>query len=396
MRRNNGGLGSSVTQRLGGLLLAAALGACGDGTAPGTGLTALVLIPVDSGYDFSVFVTAPPGDPNRLLVVERGGRILLRKNGVRQDSAFLNLSAFTDPSTGEYGVYSIAFHPQYATNRRLFAYYADLNGNSQLAEFQADASFNYADPASWKPILGQVQLSGSVHYGGQIAFGPDGQLYLGLGDGSEPDVMLLTAQDSTSLLGKILRLDVDGGTPYAVPPDNPYVGRAGWLGEIWQLGLRNPWRWSFDRGTGDLWIADVGEDLWEELDFLPAPVAGGNNFGWPFREGNHCFYPPVGCDSTGVVGPVLEYPHSPACSVTGGYVYRGRKYPDLRGTYFYGDYCSGFVRAIRLVGGQPVTPYTPLSPPLTNDNIVSFGEDADGEVYAVMASGRIYRIGLAG
>jgi glucose/arabinose dehydrogenase len=377
------------------VLLAVVLGACGDSTSPGTGLSALALIPVDSNYDFSIFVTAPPGDRDRLLVLERGGRILLRKNGVRQDSAFLNLSALTDPSAGEFGVYSIAFHPQYATNRRLFAYYADLNGHSQLAEFQADASLDHADPTSRKPILSQVQDPASVHYGGLITFGPDGKLYLGLGDGSPPDSVLLNSQDSTSLLGKILRLDVDGGTPYVVPADNPYVGRPGWRGEIWQRGLRNPWRWSFDHGTGDLWIGDVGEDLWEELDFLPGPVAGGKNFGWPRLEGTHCFFPAVGCDSTGVTLPVLEYPHQPACSLTGGYVYRGQKYPDLRGTYFYGDYCSGFVRAIRLVGGTPIPAYTPLSPPLTNDNVVSFGEDADYEVYVVMASGRIYRIGLA-
>jgi glucose/arabinose dehydrogenase len=396
VRQNNDGLGGLTGRRLGTLLLAVGLAACGDSTSPGNGLTGLTLVPVDSGYDFSVFVTAPPGDPNRLLVVERGGRILLRKNGVRQDSAFLNLSALTNPSTGEYGLYSIAFHPQYASNRRLFAYYADLNGHSQLAEFQADATFDHADPSSWKPILNQVQDPASVHYGGLTTFGPDGRLYWGLGDGSPPDSVLPNAQDSTSLLGKILRLDIDGGTPYALPPDNPFIGRAGWRGEIWQLGLRNPWRWSFDRGTGDLWIGDVGEDLWEEVDFLPGPVAGGSNFGWPVLEGTHCFFPAVGCNSTGLTLPVLEYPHQPACSVTGGYVYRGRKYPELRGTYFYGDYCTGFVRAIRLVAGTPTPVYTPLSPPLTNDNVVSFGEDAEGEVYVVMASGRIYRIGLAG
>jgi glucose/arabinose dehydrogenase len=207
--------------------------------------------------------------------------------------------------------------------------------------------------------------------------------------------VLPTAQDSGSLLGKILRLNVDGTPPYEIPADNPYVSRAGWKGEIWQLGLRNPWRWSFDRGTGDLWIADVGEDLWEEVDWLPGPAVGGNNFGWPFVEGRHCFSPAVGCDSTGLVPPVLEYTHNPACAIAGGYVYRGRKYPDLHGTYFYGDYCSGFIRGVRLSGGALIPAFTPLSPPLTNDNIVSFGEDADGEVYVIMASGRIYRIALA-
>ncbi len=379
------------------LLLTALMAAgCSDSTTPHNEFPALALVPVDSGFDFSVFVTAPPGDPSRLLVVERGGRILLRKNGVRQDSAFLNLTALTNPATGEYGVYSLAFHPNYASNHRLFVYYADLNGNSQLSEYQADASFDHALPASGTPILNQVQDSNSVLYGGLVTFGPDGKLYLGLGDGSPTDSVLPTAQDSGSLLGKILRLDVDGSPPYAVPPDNPYVSRPGWRPEIWQLGVRNPWRWSFDRGNGDLWIGDVGEDLWEEIDYRPAPVVGGNNFGWPFMEASHCFSPAVGCPTAGLVMPVLEYHHDPACAVTGGYVYRGRKYPDLRGTYFYGDYCTGFVRSVRLAGGAVIPAYTPLSPPLTNDNVVSFGQDADGEVYAVMASGRVYRIALAG
>lgn len=374
----------------------AALAGCGDATAPRSPVRALALVPVDSGFDFSVFVTSPPGDAHRLLVVERGGRILLRKDGVRQDSAFLNLSGLTNPSTGEYGVYSIAFHPDYATNHRLFVYYADLSGTSQLAEFRADAGFDHADPASLTPILSQNQDPETVLYGGLVTFGQDGKLYLGLGDGSPTDSVEYTAQDSTSLLGKLLRLDVDGAAPYTVPPDNPYVQRAGWRGEIWQLGLRNPWRWSFDRGTGDLWIADVGEDLWEEIDRVPAPVTGGNNFGWPYLEATHCFAPSSGCQTAGLMPPILEYRHTPACAITGGYVYRGRKYPDLRGTYLYGDYCGGFVRSLRLTGGIPFEAYTPLSPPLINDNVVSFGEDAEGEVYVVMASGRVYRIALAG
>ncbi len=386
--------GSPAARRLGLAGIAVLLAACGDSTAPLSPISALALVPVDSGFDFSVFVASPPGDPSRLMIVERGGRILLRKNGVRQDSAFLNLTSLTNPSTGEYGVYSIAFHPNYATNRRLFVYYADLNGDSQLAEFQADASFDHAIPSSRTTILSQTQDSESVLYGGLITFGPDGKLYLGLGDGSPTDSVLFTAQDSASLLGKILRLDVDGAAPYTIPADNPYVGRPGWRGEIWQLGLRNPWRWSFDRTTGELWIGDVGEDLWEEIDYLPNPVVGGNNFGWPFVEGNHCFSPAVGCVTAGLVAPVIEYPHGPSCAVSGGYVYRGKKYPDLRGTYLYGDYCTGFIRSVRIVAGTPVPAYTPLSPPLTNDNIVSFGEDADGEVYAVMASGRVYRIAL--
>jgi glucose/arabinose dehydrogenase len=376
-------------------LLAGLAAGCGDSTSPKGAADALTLVPVDSGYDFSVFVTAPPGDRHRLLIVERGGRIRIRKDGVLLDSAFLNLTGLTNPSTGEYGVYSVAFHPDYASNRRVFVYYADLNGDSQLAEYQADASFDHADPTSRHTILSQPQDPSTVLYGGLVSFGPDGKLYLGLGDGSPVTAVWDRAQDSTSLLGKILRLDVDGAQPYAIPPDNPYVGRPGWRGEIWQLGLRNPWRWSFDRATGDLWIGDVGEDLWEEIDQLPAPVVGGNNFGWPVEEGTHCYPPASGCLAAGLVPPVLEYPHSPACAVAGGYVYRGKAYPSLRGTYFYGDYCGGWIRSFRLETGTPVPAYPALASPLVNDNVVSFGEDADGEIYVVMASGRIYRIALA-
>jgi glucose/arabinose dehydrogenase len=383
----------AVRRTIPALTVIAALAACGDssGPAPADGLG---LVPVDSGYDFSVFVTAPPGDRSRLLIVERGGRIRLRKNGVRQDSAFLNLTSLTSPLTGEYGVYGLAFHPDYATNRRLFVYYANLNGDSQLSEYLADPGFDHADPASAQPVLIQTQDPGTVLYGGTVAFGPDDKLYLGLGDGHPTGSVAPTAQDSGSLLGKLLRLDVDGAAPYTIPPDNPYVGRPGWREEIWQLGFRNPWRWSFDRVTGDLWIGDVGEDVWEELDYLPGPVIGGNNFGWPFLEGNQCFSPPVGCDNTGLIPPVLEYSHGPSCAIAGGYVYRGRRYPALRGTYVYGDFCSGFIRAVRLVGAQLVQAYTPLSPPLVNDNVVSFGEDADGEIHVAMGSGRIYRLVL--
>jgi glucose/arabinose dehydrogenase len=187
-------------------------------------------------------------------------------------------------------------------------------------------------------------------------------------------------------------VDVDAGAPYAIPPDNPYVGHPGWRPEIWQLGVRNPWRWSFDRKTGDFWFGDVGEAEWEEIDFLPGPVSGGNNFGWPLTEGTHCYQPFLNCPTAGLVLPVWEYPHSPACAVMGGYVYRGKAFPELAGTYFYGDYCGGWIRTLQRSGAALIEPYPALASPLINDNPVSFGEDAAGEVYAVMASGRIYRI----
>jgi len=376
-------------------LLALVLAACHDASAPvvsGNGGPPPALVPVDSGFDFSVFVTAPPGDTSRLLVVERGGRILLRKHGIRQDSAFLNLTGLTDSSTGEYGVYSIAFHPQYATNRFVYVYYVDHSGATQVSRFTADPGLDHAAPATEHSILHVPQSVAAVLYGGLVTFGPDGKLYIAIGDGdADVDTAETSrAQDSASLLGKLLRVDVDAGAPYGVPADNPFVGRAGWRTEIWQLGLRNPWRWSFDRQTGDLWIGDVGQHVWEEIDHRAAGAPAGRNFGWPLMEGDACYR--TVCDTTGLVKPVLEYAHNPACAVTGGYVYRGRAYPDLDVVYLYGDYCGGWVRGFRLVGGVPVEAFTPLASPLVNDNVVSFGEDASGEVYVVMASGRIYRV----
>lgn len=371
--------------------LVPALG-CRDAAAPVvTGHGGPSLAPVDSGYDFSVFVASPPGDTSRLFVVERGGRILIRKHGVRQDSAFLNLTAKTG-GAAEYGVYSIAFHPQYRTNRYVYVYYVSNAGATQVSRFTADSSFDHASILSEHSILTVPQAPDAVLYGGLIAFGTDGKLYIAIGDGdADVDTAETSlAQDSTALLGKLLRVDVDAADPYGIPGDNPYVARAGWRHEIWQLGLRNPWRWSFDRLTGDLWIGDVGQHVWEEIDYLPAGSKPGNNFGWPLMEGDACYR--AGCDTAGLVPPVFEYPHDPACAVTGGYVYRGHAYPELDGVYLYGDYCAGWVRGFRLVNGKPVEAFTPMAPPLINDNVVSFGEDAAGEVYVVMASGRIYRI----
>lgn len=366
--------------------------ACRESAAPViVGPGGPYLAPVDSGYDFSLFVASPPGDTSRLFVVERGGRILIRKHGVKQDSAFLNLTALTGGAS-EYGVYSIAFHPNYAVNRYVYVYYVTNAGASQVSRFTADPSFDHASLASEHSILNVSQAADAVLYGGLITFGSDGKLYIAIGDGdADVDTAETSqAQDSTTLRGKLLRVDVDAGDPYGIPPDNPYVARAGWRAEIWQLGLRNPWRWSFDRQTGDLWIGDVGQHVWEEIDYLPGNAKPGNNFGWPFMEGDACYR--TGCDPTGLVLPVFEYPHDPACAVTGGYVYRGAAYPELDGVYLYGDYCSGWVRGFKLVSGKPVVAFTPLAPPLINDNVVSFGEDAAGEVYVVMASGRLYQI----
>ena len=374
--------------------IAALAAGCGTEENPPPAAT-LRLAPVDSGYDFSIFVASPPGDRERLLVVERGGAIHLRKNRVRQATPFLDLTSRTGGAS-EYGVYSLAFHPQYAMNRQLYVYYVANDGSSQVSRFTADPSGDAADATSELTILTQPEPAGAVLYGGRIGFGPDGMLYLALGDGVPGAGPASEAQDSGSFMGKMLRIDVDAATPYAVPPDNPYVARPGWRPEIWQLGFRNPWRWSFDRETGDLYVGDVGEDLLEELNVLEAPIEGGNNFGWPFMEGDGCFEPASGCETAGLVTPLVQYPHAgDACSVTGGQVYRGRDFPALRGTYLYSDFCGGWIRSFRLEGGAAAEAYPELPAPLAGgltDNAVSFGEDADGEVYVVYASGRIYRI----
>jgi len=372
--------------------MVALLVACGEEAGPSAPPADLTLQAVDSGYDFPIQVLAPPGDTSRLLVLERPGRVVLIKNGVRQDSAYVNLTALTGvPGVArEYGVLGIAFHPQYASNRRLFAYLIDQNEDTRLVELSAEANLDHASPAPVQTILQFSQPSYAIHYGGTVAFGKDGYLYLAPGDGETGAVPSSPAQDSTSLLGKMLRIDVDGGVPYAIPPGNPFVGRPGWRGEIYHVGLRNPYRWSVDRQTGDFWIGDVGEDRWEEVDAAPASAAG-LNFGWPYREGNACWRPTTSCPSAGLTPPAYAYSHADGCSVIGGVLYRGNAIPGRKGTYLFGDFCRNTFRSLtRSSGGAArVTIWTPSIPA---DNLSGFGEDAAGEVYVTMASGRIYQM----
>lgn len=362
---------------------------CGGDSGPVTP-PPLELALVEVGYDFPVFVTAPPGDEHRLMVVERGGRIILRKDGVRQDSAFLNLTSLTGQGQ-DYGILGMAFHPSYGTNRRFFVFYIDNNANPRVDEFNANPEFDTASPAVVATILSEQADTNAVHFGGTLAFGPDGYLYIGTGDGGTGGSRTSPAQDSTSLLGKMLRVDVDAGSPYAVPPDNPFAGRPGWRGEIYMLGLRNPYRWSFDRANGDLYIGDVGEDSFEEINYIARGEQPGANLGWPIMEGTGCYRPATGCDMTGLRLPVVEYSHSEGCSVTGGYVHRGDRIPGLPGTYFYGDFCGGWVRSFIISGGSAMEQMEYPGFP-QGDNVVGFGEDASGEIYVVMASGIVYRI----
>jgi glucose/arabinose dehydrogenase len=246
-----------------------------------------------------------------------------------------------------------------------------------------------ADPSSEQIIL-QIEQPAANHNGGQVKFGPDGYLYIGTGDGGQAGDPWGNAQNPNELLGKMLRIDVTGADTYEVPSDNPILDQTGARPEIWATGLRNPWRFSFDRATDDLYIADVGQNLFEEVHFQPAASPGGENYGWDIMEGNQCFEPPTGCDSDGLVPPVAEYDHGQGCSITGGYVYRGTRFPQMEGVYFFGDFCSGNIWGLRREAPGNWEMALLLD---TDINISSFGEDIDGEIYVVSYSdGNIYRL----
>jgi glucose/arabinose dehydrogenase len=350
---------------------------------------------VADGLAFPLYLTQPAGDTSRLFVVERAGRIRLILNGAVLPTPFLDVTSLVS-STGERGMLSMAFHPNYANNRQFFVDYTDLSGNIQIVRYTASVDPNIADPLSAQIVLSVEHSANANHNGGLVKFGPDGYLYIGLGDGGGTGDPLGNGQDSTKLLGRILRIDVNGASPYAVPANNPFVGRPPARPEIWAYGLRNPWRFSFDRLTGDLYIADVGQDSVEEVDVQVATSRGGENYGWSIMEGTHCYNPPIGCNTVGLVPPTLEYTHgvndANGCSITGGYVYRGSRLPLLTGHYFYGDLCQGWVRSFRYVNGvvQDQRDYTAQFGVL--GGLVSFGEDSRGQLYIIRHWGQVYRI----
>ncbi|GIW43336.1 MAG: hypothetical protein KatS3mg077_0618 [Candidatus Binatia bacterium] len=372
-------------------------GACNDvcaGIVPVAG-TAIRAERVASGLNRPLFVTAPPRDVSRLFIVEKPGRIRILKWGALLPSPFLDVSSLVSGGS-EQGLLGLAFHPQFADNGRFFINYTDTSGTTVIAEYRISSNPDVADPGSARVVL-QVSQPFANHNGGHLAFGPDGYLYIGLGDGGSAGDPAGNAQNPNQLLGKMLRIDVDTGSPYAIPPTNPFVGAGPPLDEIWALGLRNPWRYSFDRTTGDLYIADVGQNRFEEINFQPATSTGGENYGWNIVEGNgHCYPSGTSCNQAGLTQPVHEYDHSQGCSVTGGYVYRGCKMPDLRGTYFYGDFCSAFVRTFRMAGGV-ATDHQDRTAELESsgvsiDQIASFGEDARGELYIADLGGEVFQI----
>jgi glucose/arabinose dehydrogenase len=348
----------------------------------------LVLEPVVGGLASPVSITHA-GD-TRLFITQQAGLIVIFDGNQLRATPFLDLRGQIS-SGGERGLLSVAFHPRYAQNGLFYVNYTDPRGDTVVARYSVmPGDPNRANPQSAVPILTIAQPFAN-HNGGQLQFGPDGYLYIGMGDGGSGGDPGNRAQNTSELLGKMLRIDVDSASPYAIPPSNPFAGRPGSRPEIWALGLRNPWRFSFDRVTGDLWIADVGQGEWEEIDFQPATSIGGENYGWKRMEGTHCFAPSTNCGDPSFVLPVIEYNHSGgACSVTGGSVYRGTRSPRLLGTFFYGDFCNG------KIWGSTRNPDGTMTTRQFLDvtfQISTFGEDVAGEVYvADYSGGTLYRL----
>ncbi len=377
---------------------------------------------VVNGLDSPVHLTHSGDQTGRLFIVEQAGVIRIYQNRLLS-TPFLDIHGrVRSPANGgggEEGLLGLAFPPGFGVAKDYFyVYYTNLDGNNQVSRFHLSANPDQADPSGEERILLLPHPQYSNHNGGQVAFGPDGYLYIGTGDGGGGGDPYENAQNTASLLGKILRIDVEmgspaspglsprlylplirqgqgstSGSPYRIPSDNPFAGRPGYRGEIWALGLRNPWRFSFDRQSGDLYIADVGQNAWEEVDYQPASSAGGENYGWDISEGTHCYEPPSGCDLSGLTLPIFEYFHQVQngiedCSITGGFVYRGSDFPTLQGIYFAADFCSGKIWGVRRQGQVWQSALLKDTPYL----ISTFGEDQAGELYLADYNGSIYRV----
>jgi len=383
-----------------GLALLALSLACGGKTtassvtpSPPAADSSVELVRVAAGLSGPIDLQAPPGDTARVFIAEKSGLIRILRDGAILPRPFLNLTLLVSGGS-EQGLLGLAFHPNYGVDGRFFVHYTDKSGDTRVVAFTVSSDPDSAAPSGTEILF--VDQPYSNHNGGQIAFGPDGHLYVALGDGGLGGDPQGNGQSLATLLGKILRLDVDAGAPYAVPSDNPFAGQAGARGEIWSYGWRNPWRFAFDAASGAMWIADVGQDAWEEVDVEPAG-AGGRNYGWKIMEGDHCYAPSANCDTTGLVRPLLEYGHGEGCSITGGYVYRGSELPQLDGWYFYGDFCTGLIRSVRpgLGGATESMDWTALlrrsgGGPL--NQLSSFGVDGRGELYVLLLDGDVYKL----
>ena len=381
------------------LALLAPLPSCADGAAadgpvspgdstPTTGAITLVVREIATGLAAPLFLTAPAGDA-RLFVVEQAGRIRIVANGQLAATPFLDISSRISAG-GERGLLGLAFHPRYAQNGYFYVDYTDRNGDTRVERYHVSASRDQADPASASLVLTVAQRFAN-HNGGMVAFGPDGMLYVAMGDGGSAGDPNGNGQNPNALLGKLLRLDVDAvgnAAGYAVPRDNPFASGTTGRGEIWALGLRNPWRFAFDAPASRLYIADVGQGSREEIDVAGVREAG-VNYGWNRMEGTSC-YATSSCVRTGLRLPVEEYGHDTGCSITGGYVYRG-KIAAIRGHYFYSDYCTGFLKSIRLADDGTVAQRRTWNVAALG-NVMSFGVDAGGELYVLSGNGKVYVI----
>ncbi len=392
---------------LGGILLAGILpGQAGaaasptrlvDGsTAPAAPTSSTVRLVKVADVASPVQVTSPRDGTGRLFIVSKNGRIRIVKNGSLLAASFLNLSSSVSKG-GEQGLLGLAFHPSFKTNRKFYVNYTNTSGNTVIREYKASASNPNVVAAGSGRTLMNIKQPYSNHNGGMLAFGKDGYLYIGTGDGGSGGDPGNRAQSTRSLLGKMLRINVNGRTAkkaYKIPSSNPYVGRPG-RNEIWQRGLRNPWRFSFDRANGNLWIGDVGQNKFEEVDRAARTRSGPGravNWGWRVMEGRHCYRPASGCSTSGKRTPLVEYSHASngRCAVTGGNVYRGSDIPALRGWYVYGDYCSGEVWAVSSTASKPAKPVRLLGS--GSGRLVSgFGENDAGELFLADLNGSVYR-----
>ncbi len=387
---------SSLRSLLVAVLLVGVLTGCGTQLAaqpddpcevvtPRVAQPSIALDPVADGFESPAYLTHAGDGSVRLFVVEQPGAIRILENGETRSTPFLDIRdrvAFG----GERGLLSVAFHPDFEENGRLFVDYTRASdGATVVSEFVVDDGADRVDPSTERVLL-TIEQPFSNHNGGQLQFGPDGYLYVGMGDGGAGGDPQNNGQDLGTLLGSLLRIDVNpqNGRPYGIPTDNPFVDQAGARDEIYAYGLRNPWRFSFDRCTGNLFLADVGQNEWEEVDL----VEKGGNYGWNVMEGNHCFRS-TNCDESDLELPIAEYSHDQGCSITGGYVYRGSAVPELVGHYLFADFCSGRIWSTFPTESGAWAMHQLLN---TARRLTSFGKGAAGELYAVDIDGGIYRV----
>lgn len=362
----------------------------GEGDAASASFTAESIA---TGFNNPIFLTSPKND-NRLFVVEKPGRIRIIEYGNVLDNPFLDIQNLVTDGSGEQGMLGLAFHPQYATNQLFYVNYtaSEPKGATIIAEYKTDPS-NPGSTLSLEKRLLTIEQPFANHNGGMIAFGPDGFLYVGMGDGGGGGDPMGHGQNPKTQLGAILRIDVDNGDPYSIPQDNPFVANLSNAQEIWATGLRNPWRFSFDRATGDLYVGDVGQNAREEIDLIENGMLGAN-LGWAIKEGTQCFKEP-GCDRPDLLDPIYEYEGADRCSVIGGYVYRGKIISSLIGSYIYADFCSDEIFSLVMNDSGDYMSKEISDALTTTENITrisSFGENSVGELFVLSLEGTIYKL----